>query len=203
MNGWLRRSLVGRWRFPHGCLLVAAFTVGVAILPGGNEAMIYRREAIAGGEWWRLWTGHGVHYGWLHLVVDTGLFVIIGRVLERQRPLGFRVALVAMPVWVSAVLFYFDPDMPRYAGLSALNVGFLVFLSGINWQADWRDWFWPSILGLHVVEAVIELYAGHGMVVFDDPSVRISTLAHVAGAVFGLLWWAGVNWTARRRRHRA
>ncbi len=161
---------------------------------------IYDRNAIAAGEWWRLVTGHWVHFGWFHYVVDAGLFLLIGRCLEYIWPKTSRLALVLMPLAISGGLYFWDTEMIRYAGLSGLNVGFLIFLSIDSWRKDHKDWFWPAVLVLHVLELWLETAQGGqggAMVPFDDPSVKVATSAHVFGVIYAVVWWLG---TLRKKR---
>jgi rhomboid family GlyGly-CTERM serine protease len=169
----------------------------IQLHPGWRAALIYDRGAIANGEWWRIWTGHLVHFGWPHFIADAGLFIILGRLVEWEYPWLTRFALVAMPAVIAGTLYWLDPGMTRYAGLSAVNLGFLVFLACKGWQKNWVDWFWPAVLAIYGAEIILEATWGHGhgggMIQFDDGSIRVATVAHVPGAIFGVL----LAWCAR------
>jgi rhomboid family GlyGly-CTERM serine protease len=173
-------------------LALVAFAIQLAGAGPVRDALIYDRAAIADGEFWRLWTGHLCHFGWTHVIADTGLFLIIGWTLERRFPLATRLALVASPAFVAATLYFFSPDLSRYAGLSGVNVGLLVFLSLDGWYRRRGDWFWPAILLVHAIELALEAAsggAGGGAIRFDEPAIRIATAAHVAGALYGFGWF--------------
>jgi rhomboid family GlyGly-CTERM serine protease len=187
----LVRSILAPDKIPWAFLAVTVAAIVIQLNTGWRGALIYDRNAIANGEWWRIWTGHLVHFGWPHFVADAGLFIILGRLLEWQNPWLCRFSLVAMPAVIAGVLYRFDPAMTRYAGLSAVNLGFLVFLALKGWQRNWVDWFWPSVLAIYLAEIVLEATIGHGhgggMIQFDDASVRVATVAHIPGAIFGAL----------------
>jgi rhomboid family GlyGly-CTERM serine protease len=158
-----------------------------------RDFLVYNRFAIENGEFWRIWTGQLVHFGWAQFVADSGLFVILGFLIARERPWIGRFTLIAMPIVIAGTLYWWDPTMVRYAGLSAINLGLLVFLACKGWQRNWFDWFWPSVLAIYVAEVVLETNVGHGhgggMIQFDDPSVHVATSAHLGSAVFGVLLW--------------
>lgn len=162
-------------------------TLGVACLAlvaaaGGTEAMfIYDRSRVLAGEVWRLWTGNLVHFGLPHTVVDIGLFVILGRLLEWSNRRLVVLSLILIPPCVTGAILLFDPQMSTYGGLSGLNLGWLVILALRGWQRAWTDWFWPAVIVLYVAEVVQEAWLGHGMVRFDDPSIRVATWAHIGG----------------------
>lgn len=187
-----------RTRIPWVFLVLGLFALVIQLNPAWRDGLIYQREAIARGEVWRLWTGHWVHFGWPHFIADTGLFLILGWMLERRHRGAVLSALVLMPLFVSAVIFFFEPTMQRYAGLSALNLGLLLFLALQGWQRDWRDWFWPAVLVIYVGEVIFEITSGGtggGMIRFDDPAISVATGAHLASAAYALgMWW----WTRRR-----
>lgn len=194
----LARADVTIARFPWGFLLVALASAISILAPAWRDNLVYDRHAVEAGQLWRLWTGNIVHFGWLHFLADTGLWLIIGWFVERAYPCVTRVSIFLIPLAVTGAVFFFEPGMIRYAGLSGMNVGYLVFLALAGWQKSWKDWFWPAVLGIHVLELILESTWGHGMIQFDDPTIRVATIAHVGGIVFGLALWIWINATAAR-----
>lgn len=187
----LWRQLTARG-LPWTYLVLSAVALVVQLNPAWRDALLYDRGAVAGGEWWRLWTGHWVHFGWPHFVADAGLFLIMGWLLERTHPWFSRLALVFMPPFIALVLYYLDPAMQRYGGLSAINLGLLLYQALQGWQRDWRDWFWPAVLAIYVGEVIFEIMSGGtggGMIRFDDPGVHVATSAHLASAAYALVVW--------------
>ncbi len=179
-------------RFPWGFLSLAAAALLIQINPEWRSTLLYDRLPLAHGEVWRAWTGHFVHFGWAHFVADTGLFLLLGWMLQGRHARFSVLSLCLMPAFISAVLYGFDPAMQRYGGLSALNLGLLLYLAAQGWQSNWADWFWPSILLVYVGEIIFELMqGGHGggLIRFDDPAVRVATSAHLASAAYALLAW--------------
>lgn len=181
------------WIFLSVATIATAIEINGAFHGSWRTLLIYDRSAIAHGEWWRIWTGHLVHFGWPHFIADTGLFVILGFLLEPRQPALSRFTLFAMPAVISGSLFFFDPALARYGGLSAVNLGLLVFLACRGWQKNWFDWFWPSVLAIYLAEIILEATYGHGhgggMIQFDDSRIHVATVAHIPGAIFGVLLW--------------
>ena len=187
-------------RLPWTYLAVGAACLLIQCRPDWRGALIYDRAALARGEWWRLWTGHGVQLGWPHFLADGGLFVIMGWLLERAHPWFSRLALVLMPLFISGLLYWLDPAMQRYGGLSGVDLGLLLYLAGQGWQRDWSDWFWPAVLVIYVGEVIFETVQGGqggGMIRFDDAGVKVATSAHVASALYAAAAW-GIAWRRRR-----
>jgi rhomboid family GlyGly-CTERM serine protease len=187
-----------RRQMPWIFLILAVLALVIQLNPTWRDTLIYQRDEI--GQFWRLWTGHWVHFGWPHFVVDVGLFLILGWMLEHRYPRLAVSSLVLMPLFISLVIYFFDSHMHRYAGLSALNLGLLLIIALQGWQRDWRDWFWPAVLVIYVAEIVFEIMSGGsggGMIRFDDPHVKVATSAHIAGAVYAVCAWLLVRRQAR------
>ena len=198
----LLRKIFAFDEIPWVFLVVTLAAVVIQCNGAWRPLLIYDRHAVLQGQWWRIWTGHLVHFGWPHFVCDAGLFIILGRLIERAYPVISRAALVVMPVVIAVTLYWLDPAMIRYGGLSAVNFGLLLFLAGRGWQKNWVDWFWPAVLIIYVGEVVLETFYGHGhgggMIQFDDPSVRVGTAAHIGGGACGIVSWLCSWWHGRR-----
>lgn len=180
-----------RARFlPWASVLAALAALVIQATPAVRPALLYDRAALGDGQLWRLWTGHLVHFGWPHFVVDTGLLLIVGWFGERLYPVFTRGGLLLMPPFISACLYWLDPEMARYGGLSAVNLGLLLYIAAQGWRRNWTDWFWPAVIAAYVGELAFEYFrGGHGggAIRFDDTSIRVGTSAHVASAVYALL----------------
>lgn len=188
-------------RLPWTFLIVAAVALLLQLVPGGREIFVYDRAALSAGDWWRIWTGHLIHFGWPHWIVDVGLWLILGFILATRHPLFSHLAVALMPAFISAVIFWAEPDMLRYGGLSAINLGLLLYLALQGWRRQWTDWFWPAVLVIYVGEIIFELVqdgSGGGLIRFDEPGIRIATGAHLAGAAYALLA-LGTAWLVPRR----
>lgn len=194
----LRELLAGRW--PWLFITAAVVALIVQLNPAWRDALLYTRPGLERGELWRAWTGHFVHFGWPHSVADVGLMFLLGWLLEARHALFGRIALAVMPPFISALIYVFDPEMIRYGGLSALNLGLLLYYAFQGWQRNWTDWFWPAVLVIYVGEVVFEIIQGGrggGMIAFDDPAIKVATSAHLASAAYALIAWLIV---ARRQR---
>jgi rhomboid family GlyGly-CTERM serine protease len=187
-------------KIPWLYLAVGGVALLIQLMPAWRDALLYDRDALRQGQWWRLWTGHLVHYGWPHFIADGGLFLILGVLLESRHALFAKLSLGLMPLFVSGVIYWLDPEMFRYGGLSAVNLGLLLFLAAQGWQRNWTDWFWPAVLLIYVGEVIFEIVQGGrggGMIRFDDPGVRVATSAHLASAAYAVLAYLLARWSNR------
>lgn len=187
-----------------GAVVVSALVISAT----GSEAwFIFDRGRVSAGEFWRLWTGNLVHFGWIHAAADIGLLAVLGWLLESERRSLMAASLVVLPAGVTLAVLWFDPRLSTYAGLSGLNFGWLVLLALRGWRRSWTDWFWPVVLFLYAAELVGEARFGHGMIRFSDPNVVIATSAHIGGGLAAVVLWLAADVfdrkgrSARRTRH--
>jgi rhomboid family GlyGly-CTERM serine protease len=184
----------GRWaahKLPWGFAAAGVAALVIQLNPDWRSTLLFDRTAVAQGQWWRVWSGHLVHFGWPHFLADTGLFLVLGFILGRNQARAFPLILLILPVAISAAVYFFDPGMSRYGGLSAVDLALLLFVAGQGWQHNWKDWFWPAVLAIYVGEIIFESTLGHGqgggMIRFDDPGIHVATSAHIAAAACAVL----------------
>ncbi len=177
-------------RLPWFVFLAGLLALVIQLVPAWRQPLLYDRAALAQGEFWRLWTGHFVHFGWPHFLIDTGLLCILGWLVGKPHRCFLGLALLVMPLFISASMYLLEPTVIRYGGLSAVNLGILLYAALQGWRRDWTDWFWPAVLLVYVGELVFEYYRGGqggGTIRFDDPTIRVATGAHLASAAYALL----------------
>lgn len=116
-----------RWCLP--------FVLGVAallLMLLGNEAaeaLRYQREAILDGELWRLLSGHLIHLGWSHLVLNlVGLGLIWALVGESLTTAAWLLLLFCCALFDALGLLLFSPEVHWYVGLSGILHG--LFMAG-------------------------------------------------------------------------
>jgi rhomboid family GlyGly-CTERM serine protease len=146
----------------------------------------YLREAILTGQYWRIVTGHLVHLGWAHLLLNLAglalVWLLFGPLLRTSTWLA-TAALSA--VTASLGLLWLDPQLTWYAGFSGVLHG--LFVAGT--LAAWRRGDRGALLLLAALAAklVWEQWQGAapGSVALIGGAVVVD--AHLYGAVGGLL----------------
>ena len=117
-------SIAKQWLLP-----VIATLLALLLLLGGEtarEGFRFDRVGIASGELWRLATGHFVHLGWPHFALNAAglglVWYLVGNVFDRRRWL----VISAVSVFtIDLGLWYLDPELKWYVGLSGLLHGIL------------------------------------------------------------------------------
>ncbi|WP_438480987.1 rhombosortase [Oleiharenicola lentus] len=151
-----------------------------------RAAWLFNRTAIADGEWWRVVTGHWIHFGAGHLIVNLAVILAAGTRLERSHPgLLARFSLAAAPL-VGCALLIMESAMHTFGGLSGLACGVvtLLALQQFSHAGQHRIW-WAALLVVIGVKIAIEVTtrADVSCVSFVSTDVRVSTWAHAAGAL--------------------
>lgn len=170
---------------PWVTILSVLLTGGLWLALGpAPEPLVFDRAAIAGGEVWRLITGHLVHCDGRHALWDIGALALIGWLLENQGRGRMALAVGAGILAVDATLWWGMPELERYCGLSGmLNALFVVALADLWWL--YRHPIFPLTGLLLGLKLLVEMKTGQ--------TVLVDTLwpgvppAHVAGCLGGLM----------------
>lgn len=171
-------------RIPWLTLALAGTMVAVyATLGPAPASLVYDRNAIHEGEWWRLLSGHLVHGDMAHLGWNLGGLLVLGMLLERvSRPL-LPVALLGGVVTVGVVLTLWLPEILYYCGLSGVLNALLVPVLADAWRRS-RSPLVAAIALLSLAKIGFEMLAGQALITETLwPSVP---LAHLAGWIAGL-----------------
>jgi len=189
-SGWFKSlNCDGR----YGLALLAALLVLAVFLLGGEGwqmSLRFDRAGLTQGQWWRLFTGHLVHFDARHLLLDGAgvvlLWMLFARDLSPARWLA--VVLVSM-LAIDAGLWWFAPQIQWYVGASGVLHGIWAAGAIAGLRRGDRTATW--LLGLLVVKLCVEqLYGPRSL----EPALPVVTQAHVFGAVGGtvvaLLDWA-------------
>jgi rhomboid family GlyGly-CTERM serine protease len=169
----------------------AATLAAVAILLqfGGEDArriLAWDREALAAGESWRLVSGHFVHLGWSHLVLNlAGLGLVAWITGAAYGLLRWAVIAVTTIAVIDAGFWYLYPDLDWYVGLSGVLHGLLAagLLAGVR-QRD-REAIVLAVLvaGKLLWEQTVGPLPGSE----SGAGGSVIVNAHLYGAVGGLL----------------
>ncbi|MBL3555499.1 rhombosortase [Marinobacter sp. JB05H06] len=163
--------------------LLAALLAFAALIPA--VALEWSRPGIAAGEYWRLITGHWVHLGTNHLLLNLAGLLVTSLLFTRHPPLAWWLSYLALaPLVISAGLLLIAPELAWYRGFSGCLHGLLVFTALFNLRSDTR---WSLIiLGFIALKLLFEnvLYPATG----HNPLIggSVVTQAHWLGALTGL-----------------
>lgn len=167
---------------------LALSVLSLAAMVGGSELrywLRYEREAILGGEVWRVLGAHIAHLGWPHLLVNLGglllIWLVFGRAMSPER---WAVVFCGCAFGVTAGLLLFHPELGWYVGMSGVLHGMFVAGAVSSLYAGYRlEWLLLGLLALKLVWEQI-----YGPMTSTEEFIRGTVIvdAHLYGAVAGL-----------------
>ncbi len=117
----MRRGCQGGGRIPSVSLLLGSLAVPAFLLSWCGAALEYSRQALAGGEIWRIVTCHWTHFSFDVFLWDLVAFVFLGIACERRDRKSFLVCLGGAALLIPAVIWLVMPGLDYYRGLSGLD----------------------------------------------------------------------------------
>lgn len=168
------------------CVLVAALLL--LLESGGDpvrEAMRLETEGVASGQAWRLVTGHLVHLGWSHALLNITAFILIVIGFGREFRLTQWLLIIGVAAGaIDAGLLLFGPTLEWYVGLSGVLHG-LVTAGAVGLHSRGHTAAALIVIGVIAAKVSWELLVGampHSVQLAGGPVV---VEAHLWGALGG------------------
>jgi len=173
-------------------ITVSLIVMMIHAVPSLAQSLQLDFNAVADGEWWRIWTGHLTHFGVQHLGWDLLMFIGLAGACEHRFPRGVFPALALMAGGISLTVRLFCPEVSTYRGLSGIDTGLFVWFAGTQWwqSVTDRDTFGSLVWSLPCVGLVGKLFyeAVTGQTLFVDSDHFIPLVeSHLAGVFIGAL----------------
>lgn len=154
--------------------------------PGASDWMAYDRSAVADGEWWRVVTGHFVHYSWAHLANNLLAVVPVAWLVETRYPRDGLPLVLGASVVIGIALLIGAPGVTEFRGASGVAWALLgyVALRGLH---EHRRWRLVCLLALVLLSAKLAAEAaGWQLRDWHHEGFASVWLSHVAGAAAGV-----------------
>jgi rhomboid family GlyGly-CTERM serine protease len=179
--------------FPYLSLMVGISALLLFIFNDVGISLQYDRAAIAAGEFWRIITGHWIHWSFDHFLWCAITFVALGAICERLNRAGFILSLALSTVIIPVFCWFADPGMHFYRGLSGLCSSIFVVASiqmvrKARVDQDLPGVILPAVAGfLFFAKTLFEFINGQALFVNSTDIFFPVPLAHLAGALVGLI----------------
>lgn len=152
-----------------------------------TQLFVYHRELIIAGEKWRLLTGHFLHTNGFHLLLNLAalimLWVLHGRFYTIK---NYSMLFIFCAVTTSLGVFYGNPTLIQYVGLSGVLHGVFVFGAMMDINAKDKTGY---LLFIGVwLKIAHEQYYGASNDVSDLIEASVAIDAHLWGAIGGLIY---------------
>lgn len=177
-------------------LIVLLISVIVYLLPESvSDTLVFDRTDIENGQWWRIFTGHFDHTNLNHLLLNlAGLIMLWALHGDHYRHGLFAAVFLVSAIATSLGIYYFDPDMNRYVGLSGVLHGVFVFGAIADIRTGEKTGY-LLLIGV-IAKIIYEQVAGASADMVDLIGASVAIDAHLFGAIGGLiagLIWLGFN----------
>lgn len=180
------------WIAPAALVLAAG---GLELAGEWSRAWLsFDRAAIGAGEAWRLLTGHFVHLGVSHYLLNAAglvlVWALVGQYLTTARWLFAALAVIA---GIDLGFWFFATGLQWYVGLSGLLHGLLAAGILAGWRAGDRDMLALGILV--AAKLAYEQFAGPLPGSEASAGGPVIVDAHLYGAVTGVVagWFLPVS----------
>lgn len=179
---------------------LSAVAVAATLHPPLAVRLEDTRNFLTSGEWWRPLSGHLVHAGPLHLLLNLALFVPLGALRERRvGTTRFLLECLALAAFVAAGIRLLHWHWETYRGLSGVVYGLITVLlfgapggrdDGSGRSAASATRFGLAVVAVLAAKSALE-YAGDGWLVgagWLTSSLEVTYLpgSHCAGIVGGI-----------------
>jgi rhomboid family GlyGly-CTERM serine protease len=166
-------------------LVVLAVMAAELFLPA--DTLEYRR-VLAAREPWRLFTGHFVHLGFLHALLNCVALVLLGRLFgDRLKAPAFFGMLGGAPILISILFLVAVPELLWYRGLSGV-LHALYFAGCVVWiatSAGRQRWLPIAALVGGTIKVLVEQPWDSSFPVHEVLRVAVVPQAHLLGAIVG------------------
>lgn len=183
-----------------GALALVLF-MAVLYLAGSPafDLLVYDRELIGQQhQWWRLLSGHWVHWSAYHLALNVGGLLVWALLCPMHWSAWRWFGILAfLSLMVSLWLYANQPQMTRYAGFSGVLHG--LFLLGLVPHALRRDLIAGLCLLYLVGKVLWEQAFGASLSDAARIGAAVATDAHLAGAIGAVLLLVWGHYQQRRR----
>lgn len=158
------------------------------LTPHSSEWLAYYHTGIGQFEFWRLITATFCHTNFNHLIMNLiGLIVTLGLFLDTFKKLIITPLIIFNSIFISLMLFLFEPDVIWYVGFSGVLHG--LFSYGVASDIDQKDkWGYLLGFGLFFKVAYEQLFgAQQSTIALIDAPVLIN--AHLYGVIAGIVYY--------------
>ena len=180
---WIKQSPVTVAVFLAFCVCV--FVMGMV---GGifNDVFLFRRELIEQGQLWRLVTGHLVHLGTYHTVMNLAGLVVWYALFGMPRLYHLIIMLFSLCLGTGILIFIFSSEVDYYAGLSGVLHGLIIY--SLLMVASRDRIYWLFVVGL-TGKVIYEHTPGYDVnYLLEQMNAPVVVDAHLYGFILGCVF---------------
>ncbi len=160
-----------------------------------REQLYFHIPLIKQGEYWRFFSGHFIHYSWLHCLSNSAGLLILASVFNNNKDrIKWLLPIVFILLVVSCGLLLFSQQLTWYVGFSGILTGLFVYAC-IATIAENRT---LSVLMLLVILVYVVSQFVSGELTESDSLTMIYTSSYALafGVLGGLLYGLAAKFKA-------
>lgn len=164
-------------------LFIFSLVLFFAVLQCFRTHLIYQAD-IFFSQPWRWWTGHWVHVGWVHYVLNVTVLICLFYLFPYIQKKVIVFLLLILPPLLSFSFHWLYPNIFAYAGLSGILHGLFVFCAIVGiWKRQEQRIAW--IILVAVMCKMIWEYQFGALQTEQLIGATVLTQAHLLGVCFG------------------
>ena len=187
--GLSQRRRAARDRIHAAIPAIAIIVIAGLLMLGGETlrvALRFDRAGLADGELWRIITGHFVHLGPEHFLLNAAGLVLVALLVAGEfRPLQWALLGIACIAGIGAGLWILNPELAWYVGLSGLLHGWLA-AGVVGLLINGRPDGWPLAI-LVAAKLALEQWIGPLPGSTEATGGPVVVDAHLYGAATGVI----------------
>lgn len=181
---FLQRYLGRLYSLMLGITLLCVFLYFIGL----DTSLAFRRDEIANGDYWRLFTGNFLHTNAWHLVMNlAGLWVITLLHQNHYSPQNFSLLFISCCIAQGLGLYLFFPSLVGYVGLSGMLHALFTYGALKDISIGLKSGY-LLLIGV-VLKVIYEQVFGAGEQITEMIGARVATEAHLVGVITGLLFY--------------
>lgn len=155
------------------------------------RALAYLRDSIMDGQWWRIYTGHFVHFTLYHTVMNAAGLALVAFALFFRQSVTVLIGLnIFVPLCISAGLWFWFPGTEQYRGYSGVIYGLIAAGLMLEWSYNKGLYTlgWLLLAGKIVYEQLPSYDVNYLMAEIGVPvAIEAHMFGFIAGTAGGLL----------------
>ncbi len=171
-----------------------------------QDDLVFKRDAISHGQWWRIISGNFVHTNYPHLALNlTGWWIMGLLFFDSFQGKKILLSTFFLSIFTGTCLYWFSTSLEWYAGFSGVLYG--LFLVGAITAILQKDYLFGIAVALLIIGKVLwGVFLGESESSVELIGVPVATDAHlfgITGAIIVGLFLASTHFLQERSRSTA
>lgn len=170
-------------------LIQAIFVLSIILFVSQflQSELVFHRSHIEHGQLWRIVSGNLTHSNYPHLFLNLASLWIYGFLfIDSVKIKSFIYSILFLSVFVGGCLYFFNPDLFKYYGVSGVLYG--LYISGATSTILKKDYFTGFSILLVVAGKIIwDVFNGGSASSAELIGIPVATDAHFYGLAGGML----------------